>query len=60
MMVKIRDKKKNPDYNNLIHIPESKWKWTINAVTNKEVSPTKCWLNKVVFKMNFQGLRVLF
>lgn len=40
MMVKLRDKKTNPDYNNIIHIPESKWKWVINATTNKCISPT--------------------
>jgi hypothetical protein len=39
MRIELRDKKKNPDYNNIIHIPESKWKWVINATTNKCISP---------------------
>jgi len=37
-MIKIIEKKKNPNYNNTIHIPEAKWKWTINATTNRDIS----------------------
>ena len=57
MMVKIRDKKKNPDYNNLIHIPESKWKWTINAVTNKEISPHQMLVKQGGFQNELSGFK---
>jgi hypothetical protein len=57
MMVKIRDKKKNPDYNNLIHIPESKWKWTINAVTNKDISPHQMLVKQGGFQNELSGFK---
>ncbi len=56
-MVKIRDKKKNPDYNNLIHIPESKWKWTINAVTNKDISPHQMLVKQGGFQNELSGFK---
>jgi len=46
MRIELRDKKKNPDYNNLIHIPESKWKWVVNATTNRCLSIPVVSLNK--------------
>lgn len=40
MRVELRDKKKNPDYNNIIHFPEHKWKWVIHGTTNRCIDPT--------------------
>ena len=45
MKVRLDEKKRNPDYNNLLLIPEEKWSWTITAVTNKDISPHKMLVN---------------
>ena len=45
MKVRLDEKKRNPDYNNLLLIPEQKWSWTITAVTNKDISPHKMLVN---------------
>lgn len=49
MKVELREKKNNPDYNNLIHIPESKWKWTINATTNRLITPRELLVKRSGF-----------
>jgi CRISPR/Cas system CMR-associated protein Cmr5 small subunit len=45
MKVTLTDKKRNPDYNNLLHIPENKWSWTITGVTNNDISPHQMLVN---------------
>lgn len=57
MRVELRDKKKNPDYNNLIHIPESKWKWTINATTNRLINPQELLSKKSGFVKELVSFR---
>ena len=37
-MIKLSKKKTNPYYNNTLLIPESKWHWTVNATTNRDVN----------------------